>query len=163
MKKTMIVGAVAMAVAVFAGVIHFARDSAEPAAVQPSPEKEIARAEAVTPDAAVRVPASRTGTPPRPAPADPRLAALMVSPDNALIEFVVGSNGKVIKEIDKDPNSKGFGRPLREYTYAGDQVTGLTSYRYVGDQVQITRTAVSYGPDGTVDQYRESTSYQQHQ
>ena len=43
---------------------------------------------------------------------------------------------------------------------AGDQVAALTVYRYLGNQVQVTRTMVSYRPDGTVDQYRESTSYE---
>lgn len=83
----------------------------------------------------------------------------MVSPDNGLIDFVAGPDGKVIKEIDKDPNSAGFRKPLREYTYSGGKVIGLTSYRYFGDHVQITKTAVSYKPDGTVDQYVESTGY----
>ena len=54
-------------------------------------------------------------------PRDPRLAALMVSPENALVEFVPGDHGQVIKEIDKDPNSPGYRKPLREYTYAGDR------------------------------------------
>src|SRR5688572_29578453 len=55
-------------------------------------------------------------------PADPRLAALMISSDNGLIEFVRSTDGKVIKEIDRDPNSLGYQKPLREYTYAGDKV-----------------------------------------
>ena len=84
----------------------------------------------------------------------------MVSPDNALIEFVPDDNGKVIKEIDNDPNSAGYRKPLREYTYAGERVVGLVSYKYLGDQVQIVKAAVSYKPDGSVDQYQESTSYE---
>jgi hypothetical protein len=56
------------------------------------------------------------------APVDPRLAALKISPDNGLIEFVRRADGKVIKEVDTDPNSLGFQKPLREYTYAGDTV-----------------------------------------
>jgi hypothetical protein len=91
---------------------------------------------------------------------DPRLAALMVSPDNALIEFIPDDTGKVIKEIDNDPNSGGYRKPLREYMYAGDRVVGLVSYKYLGDQVQIVKAAVSYKPDGSVDQYQESTSYE---
>jgi hypothetical protein len=91
-------------------------------------------------------------------PADPRLAALMVSPDNGSIEFVVGSDGKVITEIDKDPTSLGFKKPLREYIYSADKVIGLTAFQYFVDHVQISRTAVSYKPDGSVDQYLESTS-----
>jgi hypothetical protein len=92
-------------------------------------------------------------------PPDPRLAALMVSPDNGLIEFVHGTDGKVITEIDKDPGSVGFRKPMREYMYSGDKVIGLTAYRYLPEHVEITRTSVSYKPDGSVDRYSESTSY----
>lgn len=158
MKKWIVVGAIA--VAVFAGVIYFAKDSEEPP-VAAQPADKNAPAEPVTAEAPAPVPATRSGTPPRPVPADPRLAALMVSPDNGLIEFVPGDNGKVIREIDNDPNSAGYRKPLREYTYAGDRVVGLISYKYLGDQVQIVKALVSYKPDGSVDQYRESTSYEQ--
>ena len=85
----------------------------------------------------------------------------MVTPDNGQIEFVKGGDGRVIQEIDKDPNSLGFRKPLREYTYSGDKVVGLTSYRYLPEQVEITRIAVSYKPDGSIDQYRDSMSYEQ--
>jgi hypothetical protein len=156
-KKAIVIGT--LAVAVFAGVIYFARDSGDqpPAAAQPSDER--APAEAAKP-AAAPAPASKSGTPSRPATTDPRLAALMVSPDNALIEFVPDDTGKVIKEIDNDPNSAGYRKPLREYTYAGDRVVGLVSYKYLGDQVQIVKAAVSYKPDGSVDHYQEATSYE---
>lgn len=83
----------------------------------------------------------------------------MVSPDNGLIEFVPDSNGKVIKEIDNDPNSLGYRKPLREYSYAGERVVRLVSYHYLGNQVQIVQADVSYKPDGSVDHYREATSY----
>lgn len=92
-------------------------------------------------------------------PADPRLAALAVSPPNDLIQFVVGDNGKVISEIDKDPASISFNKPLREYTYAGDRVIGLTAYRYFPDQVEISRTRVAYKPDGSVDDFDQATTY----
>lgn len=94
-----------------------------------------------------------------PVPSDPRLAALMVSQDNGNLEFVVGPDGKVVKEIDKNPSSPNFKKPLREYTYSGDSVIGLTAYQYLADYIQITETRVSYKPDGSVDQYRESTNY----
>ena len=93
-------------------------------------------------------------------PADPRLAALQVSPDNGLIKFVVGDNGKVIAEIDQDPASPGFGRPSREYIYMGDKVVALTAYRYMNDHVEITRTMVAYQPDGSVAEIKETTDYQ---
>jgi hypothetical protein len=136
-----------------------------PTTMQPDSDKK-ASAESVTPASGAQLNSDSrsatsqpTHTASKPMPADPRLAALMVSPPNDLIEFVVGSDGKVIKEIDKDPSSLGFQKPLREYTYSGDNVTGLTSYQYLGDHVQITKTMVSYKPDGSVDQYLESTSY----
>ena len=96
---------------------------------------------------------------PGPATADPRLAILAVSPDNGLIEFVKAPDGKVIQEIDKDPNSPSFRKPLREYSYSGDQVVALTAYKYLGGQVQIIRTMVSYKPDGSVGQIKETTTY----
>ena len=157
-KKAIIIGV--LAVAVFAGVLYFASDSGDQVPAAAQPEDESVRPEPAKPVAAAPVPASRSGTPSRPATSDPRLAALMVSPDNALIEFVPDDNGKVIKEIDNDPNSAGYRKPLREYMYAGDRVVGLVSYKYLGDQVQIVKAAVSYKPDGSVDQYRESTSYE---
>lgn len=95
-----------------------------------------------------------------PAPADPRLATLQVSPDNGLIEFVAGPEGRVIQEIDNDPNSLGYRKPSREYMYEGDKVVGLVVYRYLGDRVEITRTQVAYNPDGTVDDMRNTTTYE---
>lgn len=92
-------------------------------------------------------------------PADPRLAALAVSPPNDLIQFVVGDNGKVIAEIDKDPASMSFKKPLREYTYAGDRVIGLTAYHYFPGQIEISRIRVSYRPDGSVDDFVQATTY----
>jgi hypothetical protein len=83
-----------------------------------------------------------------------------VSPDNGLIKFVKGADGKVIAEIDQDPANPGYGKPSREYIYAGDKVVGLTAYRYMRDQVEITRMRVSYRRDGSVDAFDESTSYQ---
>lgn len=71
----------------------------------------------------------------------------------------MGENGKVIAEIDKDPASISFKKPLREYTYAGDRVIGLTTYRYLPDQVEIGRTRVSYKPDGSVDDLVQATTY----
>lgn len=90
---------------------------------------------------------------------DPRLAALAVSSDNGLIEFVHGPDDRVIAEFDKDPNSLGFEKPMRQYTYSSDKLVGLTSYRYFPDRVEISRTAVAYKPDGSVDEISESTTY----
>ena len=158
MRKTLVAGGLAV-VFVFAGVMYFAREPAPQAATAELPTEKEGRAEPVKPAAPAPLPVSRSGTPPRPATSDPRLAALMGSPDDALIEYTVGDNGQVIKEIDNDPSSAGYRKPLREYTYAGDKLIALVAYRYLGGQVQIVRAIVTYKPDGSVDQYRESTSY----
>jgi hypothetical protein len=159
MRRELIIGGVAVA-AVFLGVVYFAGRPETPASNQMTPtvrEKAPApaAAKAVAPQSTSRADASA-----RPAPADPRLAALMVSPDNGTIEFVKGPDGRVIQEIDQDPNSLGYKRPLRQYVYAGDRVVGLTTFRYHADQVEIIRTAVSYKPDGSIDRYQEATSYE---
>jgi hypothetical protein len=95
-----------------------------------------------------------------PLPSDPRLTALQVSPDTGLIKFIKAADGKVIAEIDQDPASLGYGKPSREYVYAGDKVVGVTAYRYMRDQVEVSRTMVAYKPDGSVDAIKESTSYE---
>jgi hypothetical protein len=158
MKKSLVAGGLAVAF-VFAGVMYFARDPAPEAATAALPPEKEGSAEPLKPAVPAPLPVSRSGTPPRPAPSDPRLAALMGSPADALIEYTVGDNGQVIKEIDNDPNSAGYRKPLREYTYAGDKLIALVAYRYLGGQVQIVRAIVTYKPDGSVDEYRESTSY----
>jgi hypothetical protein len=43
--------------------------------------------------------------------------------------------------------------------YSDGRVVGVTSYRYFPDHVEVSRTAVSYKPDGSVDEYSESTSF----
>jgi len=164
MRKGLIVGAIAVA-AVFAGVLYFAKEAGDesPATAAAAGETNVAgdaKTPAATPAASAQpAPVARAGTPARPVTSDPRLAALLVSPANALIEFVPDADGRVIQEIDKDPNSPGYKKPLREYMYAGDKVVGLTSYKYLGDQIQVTRVALTYKADGSVDKYQESTSY----
>ena len=161
MRKSFVAGAFAV-VAVFAGVVYFAR---EPALVTP-PADATAKAAAAAPKAqpaeipGQRAPVSRSTPPPsRPKPADPRLAKLMSTPGNPQIEYFSDPEGRVIKEVDNDPNSAGFRRPLREYSYAGNQVIRLVSYQYLGTQVQVTTADVTYKPDGSVDQVHESTRY----
>ena len=157
MNKRTVIAAMSLT-AIIGGVIYLKSGSVDSASVTPSAIKR----ESGTPVAAARpdagsAPQSRAASPAL--PADPRLAALAVSPDNGVIEFIAGRDGRIVKEIDKDPNSPGFGKPLREYTYVGDKVTGLTSYGYFADHTQVTRTRVSYKSDGSVDQFHESTTY----
>jgi hypothetical protein len=143
MSKSIVVGAVVL-VAIAVGVAYLTRESTDlPGATTP------AAADKKT--AAGQAPGVAHEAAPAPQPLDPLLAPLQVSPDNRLIKFIVGENGKVIAEIDQDPGSASFGKPMREYLYYGDKVVGLTAYRYAGDRVEVTRTAVSYKPDGSVD------------
>jgi len=158
MNKPVVIGVIA-AVAVFAGVLYFERDTAPRASVDDASAKPAATVPA-TPAPSVPIGpglVSSSKPPPRVAPADPRLAALMVSPDNALIEYLSDAEGRVIKEIDNDPSSLGHGKPLREYTYAGSQVIRVVTYHYLGDRVQVVTTDVRYKPDGSVDRVDEST------
>ncbi|MFL6600880.1 MAG: hypothetical protein ACJ8R9_06070 [Steroidobacteraceae bacterium] len=166
MREPIIVGVLALG-AFVAGVVYLEHDSADQrsAPVHAAPAKTVGAGPAMPLAGAPHGPVPG-GTPAAPRdthskqlPSDPRLAALMVSPDNGLIEFVRGSDGKVITEIDKDPSSPGFRKPTREYMYSGDKVIGLTEYRYLPDHLEISRTNVSYKPDGTLDRYGESTSY----
>jgi hypothetical protein len=164
MNKAFIAGAVAV-VAVFGGVIWFASDRGEtpqatPVAADPAAADKAAAPEPLRSTSGLPVEAQKAAGTGTAVPADPRLAALAVSPDNGLINFVTGDNGKVIREVDNDPNSPSYQKPLREYMYAGDRVVGLTSYQYQGDQVQISRTVVTYKPDGSIDQYLESMRYE---
>jgi hypothetical protein len=154
-SKTIVVGALALT-AVLAAVVYFTGDSQDRAAATTSSASDKNAGGGPTTGAA-----PHNGRPDStPLPPDPRLAALQVSPDNGLIKFVVGDNGKVIAEIDQDPASLGFGKPTREYTYMGDKVVALTAYRYMSDHVEISRTLVAYKPDGSVAEIKEATNYQ---
>lgn len=163
MNKSIVASALVIA-AVVAAAIYLTHDSPEPSAPAGTATSPVPRTngESVTtpaPESSGAVPSTARPSAPPPVPSDPRLAALAVSPPNDLIEFVKDSTGQVIKEIDKDPASAGFNKPSREYMYSHGKVTGLTAYRYLGDQVEITQTAVSYKPDGSVDQLVEKTTY----
>jgi hypothetical protein len=158
MNKPVVAGVIA-AVAVFAGVLYSERQPAQNRPLDDGPTKaQGIPAPAVQPAAPTRPDyVASSKPPPRTTPADPRLAALMVSPDNALIEYFSDPEGRVIREVDNDPNSPGYRKPLREYSYAGNQVIRLVTYHYRGDQVQVTTTDVTYKADGNVDQFHEAT------
>ncbi|MBL8271744.1 hypothetical protein [Steroidobacter sp.] len=164
MNKPIVAG-VAVLAAVIAAAVLLKNDSPEPdppppatASTEQQPDNETAATVVQPPvtTAATSVPGQ---TDAHPVPSDPRLTALAVSPPNDLIEFVHGSDGQVIKEIDKDPASPGFNKPSREYMYSHGKVTGLTAYRYSVNQLETTRTAVSYKPDGSVDDLISQTTY----
>jgi hypothetical protein len=158
MNRTWIAGGIAV-IAVFAAVFFIARDPDAPVPT-PMPAASVPRGESPAP------PSAATGELPpraalvRPVPPDPRLAALMVSPDNGLVELVPGADGRVIKEIDKDPNSPRFSKPLREYTWAGDKIVGVTTYRHHGTQTEIVTARVSYKSDGGVDRIEQSSNFE---
>lgn len=162
MRKSIVIGGIALGV-VIASALYVGHESTpEPASPTAAARDQREAAAPTLPDARTSNGTSDVPSPSsdhRSVPADPRLAALAVSPPNDLIEFVVGDNGKVIAELDKDPASISFKKPLREYTYVGDRVIGLTAYRYLPDQVEVSRTRVSYKPDGSVDDFLEDTTY----
>jgi hypothetical protein len=157
MRKPIVFGAIAVA-AVFAGVWYFAgRETGLTTVDPPSAPADRSSVAAATPAARAPAPASAAVSA---APSDSRLQALMVSPDNGLIEFVKDADGKVIREIDQDPSSARFGKPMREYTYSGNQVVGLTTYKHLGNQIQVSRVMVAFRSDGSIEQYRETTDYE---
>ena len=162
MKKSIVVGGIALGVIV-AGFLYFGRESTPESASPNSAARE--QRDGATPavpgaqQAEDASGASSRRSDGRPLAPDPRLATLAVSPPNDLIEFVVDDNGKVIAELDKDPASISFKKPLREYMYAGDRVIGLTAYRYLPDQVEVSRTRVAYKPDGSIADFAQATTY----
>lgn len=166
MNKSILIGA-AVLVAIGAGIVYLTNESTdEPAATaasaagKPNGAPPAAGAGPHNGMSQAGAAAAPGRTDAKAVPPDPRLAVLQVSPDNGLIKFVIGENGKVISEIDQDPSSIGFGKPTREYLYMGDKVVGLTAYRYMSDHVEVSRTMVAYKADGSVEEIRESTSYE---
>jgi hypothetical protein len=156
MNRTWVAGGIA-AVAVFAAVLWFARQTEDPAGASASGAETLeAPPVAAQPKS---TPGAARAEPIRPAPTDPRLASRVGTPGNALVEYVAGPDGRLMLEIDNDPNSQGYRKPLREYAYAGERLAVITAYEYLGDQVQVIRATASYKPDGSVDRFDETTEY----
>lgn len=161
MKRTLVAAGIG-AIAVFAGILWFARET-EPAAGSAAQTPP-----AAAPGERAESPEIGSATPETPSPiavqrpvvVDPRVAALMGPPNDPLIEYVAGPDGRLIKEIDKDPNSQGYLKPLREYSYAGDKLVAIVARKYLGNHVQVIRARVTYNSDGSVDQYGETTAYE---
>lgn len=158
MSRPLVIGAVALA-AVAAGALWFVRAPSEGARAVPA-------AGTADPGTAVKLPVSarpeltRGSAASRPAAPDPRLAVLLGSSDATAVDFLLDADGRLVKEVDADPASAGYRRPLREYTYAGDKLISLVKYRYTDRETQIIRADVVYRPDGSVDQYHETTRYE---
>jgi hypothetical protein len=96
----------------------------------------------------------------RPATPDPRLAALISSSDGTPADFLLDADGHLIKEVGSDRHSPSYRRPLREYTYVGDKLIRLVKYIYTGKQTQIIQADLAYKPDGSIEQYRETTRHE---
>ena len=154
MRKPVIFGAIAV-VGVLMGTWYFTAGRRELTTVHPP----AARGAGGGPAPAVPATPAESAAPGA-ASSDPRFRALAVSADNGLIEFVRDADGRVIMEIDRDPASARFGKPAREYTYSGSRVVGLTSWRQLGDQLQVSRIMVAYRPDGSIQDFSETTDYQ---
>lgn len=153
-----VVAGVMVAVAVFGAVVYFAREPGGRDVPVASPEAAAAPAESPAREAPLSV-VPADAAPNRPTSSDPRLTALIGAPGNAVVEYIAGPDGRVIQEIDNDPSSQGYRKPLRDYLYAGDKLAGVTTYHYLGTQVQVRRALVTYKPDGSVDELREMTDY----
>jgi len=121
--------------------------------VAPASKAVVAAAPSIPPAPAIL----RGSVASRPAAPDPRLAMLIASSDGAPTDFLLDADGHLIKEVDSDRHSPTYRRPLREYTYAGDKLIRVVKYVYTGKQTLITQADLAYRPDGSIDQYRETT------
>jgi hypothetical protein len=156
MNRSLVTGLVA-AVAVFGGTLWFMRDPADGSKAAPAANAR-EQARAATPPGIAPPAMSPGSAASRPTSTDPRLAALIGAPSGALVDFLLDAEGRLIKEMDSDPGSPGYRRPLREYTYMGDKVIRLVKYQYNGNETQIITADIVYRPDGSIDQYHQTTS-----
>ncbi len=85
-------------------------------------------------------------------------AKLALSEDNGKIEFVKDAQGVVIKELDQDPASISFQKPLREYGYLNGKVNSVTRYEYNSGKVTAHKLQVTYDSAGELSDYRESSA-----
>jgi hypothetical protein len=146
---------------VMAGLLAFAitlylKSGSDATALPPAHGKTQAAPQA-NPAAPAAAPRSMSGTPPRPDVDDPRLVALMNSSGETQVEWIPDADGRLIRELDSNPDSPGYRKPLRDYTYVGGKLSSVTRYRYLGgNQVEIRSARVAYRADGSVDQVQES-------
>jgi hypothetical protein len=114
-------------------------------------------------DAAARRPVAApppplSGPPPRPRFEDPRLASMVESPQGSRVEWVPDPQGRLMREMDADPASPGYRKPLRDYLYNGERVTQITRYRYQDDgQVEISTARIAYAADGSLEQVQQAS------
>lgn len=90
--------------------------------------------------------------------AEALVAKLALSEDNGKIEFVKNTQGVIIKELDQDPASISFQKPLREYGYLNGKVNSMTRYEYSSGKVTAYKLHVAYDSAGEVSDYRESST-----
>jgi hypothetical protein len=159
-RNSFIVGAIVAAAALGLAVRFLRTPADSPAEVQTAAVPAAAQSPSPPPSPGTSPAPLERSAPARPPTAtDPRLAALLGAPGDALVQYKTAPDGRVIQEVDLDPNSQGYLKPMREYQYAGDRLAVVTVYRYLGTQLQVTRATASYKADGSIDEYHETTDY----
>lgn len=83
-------------------------------------------------------------------------AKLALSTDNGNVEFIKNTQGQVIRELDQDPTSPSFKKPLSDYGYQNGKVNSVTRYEYNAGLVTIYRLQVAYDAAGNIVDFRES-------
>ncbi len=89
---------------------------------------------------------------------DRRLANLIVEKDNPMVEYVYDESGLIIKEIDKEPSSISYKKPLKLYQYKNGKVVKVEKYEYFSTETHITTIDAAFNDDGSIQDYRETTN-----
>ncbi len=87
---------------------------------------------------------------------DRRLANLIVEKDNPMVEYVYDEGGFIIKEIDKEPSSISYKKPLKLYQYKNGKVVKIEKYEYFSTETHITTIDAAFNDDGSIQDYRET-------